>query len=524
MGFSVGGAKDANTFRDNIQNGFLPLASSVTYEGVFYDYFFDTGASAESQPCRELFCPAYSLAATPDPISTTPELFLAVGLTSGLEAGAFARAPLNLVIVLDISGSMGSGFDQYHYGRNPSRPQNKRGGGPLEAKRQELESASKMTVANHAIVDLLAHLGPEDRLGVVLFDDQSYKAKSLRLVRTTNMDAIRKHVLELSPQGGTNMEAGFQAGLELFEESGVDTHDTTRENRIIFLTDAQPNTGATSEAMLLGLAERAANKQRIYTSFVGIGVDFNTNLIEYISKVRGCNYHAVHSNEEFRSRMDEQFEFMVSPLVFDLRLAVQSREYRIAGVFGSPDADRSSGRIMEVNTLFPSKTEDGETRGGVVLLQLEPVHGDRLVGGEVVLGASYVDREGREHRSERTVKIEAPGDGATAVFANSGVRKAVLLTRYVSLLQHWIEAQAAPAGPDAVLGGPRRLLPGPEVRPNAPGWERTSTPLFGNSAAVRAFVPLLEQFRAHFVSEAEALGDPELGKEAAILARLAQRG
>eukprot|EP01084_Bolivina_argentea_P036793 68029_1 len=59
IGFSVGGAKDINNFRDNIENNFVPLRSSITYEGIFYDYYFDTGSIANytKQECTQLFCP-----------------------------------------------------------------------------------------------------------------------------------------------------------------------------------------------------------------------------------------------------------------------------------------------------------------------------------------------------------------------------------------------------------------------------------------------------------------------------------
>merc|ERR1719410_1841863 len=43
IGFSVGGAKDVNTFRDNIlKNSRIPQLESISFEGVYYDYFFDT--------------------------------------------------------------------------------------------------------------------------------------------------------------------------------------------------------------------------------------------------------------------------------------------------------------------------------------------------------------------------------------------------------------------------------------------------------------------------------------------------
>ena len=46
-------------------------------------------------------------------------------------------------------------------------------------------------------------------------------------------------------------------------------------------------------------------------TFIGIGLDFNTELIEAISKVKGSNYYAVHSADDFMTRMDDEFEYMV---------------------------------------------------------------------------------------------------------------------------------------------------------------------------------------------------------------------
>ena len=70
IGFSAGGAKDVNSFRENIKQDYLPLPSDVTYEGLFYDYYFDTGAAKE---CRKLFCPSYSYAVSKDPFSSEPQ-------------------------------------------------------------------------------------------------------------------------------------------------------------------------------------------------------------------------------------------------------------------------------------------------------------------------------------------------------------------------------------------------------------------------------------------------------------------
>ena len=65
VGFSAGGAKDINSFRDNIENGYLPMPADLQYEGLFYDYYFDTG---QTQDCDDLFCPSYSTAVSEDPL------------------------------------------------------------------------------------------------------------------------------------------------------------------------------------------------------------------------------------------------------------------------------------------------------------------------------------------------------------------------------------------------------------------------------------------------------------------------
>ncbi|MBW1871159.1 MAG: VWA domain-containing protein, partial [Deltaproteobacteria bacterium] len=307
IGLSAGGAKDVGNFRENIKNDFLPLPTDLTYEGLFYDYRFDTGKEEE---CKKLFCPSYTFALSKDPLSKKQEHFLSVGLNSGIEEKDFGRKKLNLVVVLDISGSMSSMFNQYYYDQFGQR---------REMAKEDMTDDSKMVVANRSIVAMLDHLKPDDKLGVVLFDDRSYLAKPLTLVGKTDMGKIKEHVLALRQQGGTNMEAGMREGTKLMEV----VKDTDRN---------------VSETGLMGMARTNADNG-IFTTFIGIGVDFNTTLIEAITKIRGANYYSVHSDSQFKKRLDEEFEFMVTPLVFDLTLALDAKGYKILKVYGSPEAD-----------------------------------------------------------------------------------------------------------------------------------------------------------------------------------------
>jgi Ca-activated chloride channel homolog len=497
IGLSAGGAKDVGNFRENIKNDFLPLPTDITYEGLFYDYKFDTGKEEE---CKKLFCPSYTFALSKDPISKKQEHFLSVGLNSGIEEKDFGRKKLNLVVVLDISGSMSSRFNEYYYDRFGQR---------RELAKEEMTNDSKMEVANKSIVAMLDHLKPDDRLGIVLFDDMSYLAKPLSLVGRTDMDMIRKHVLALRQQGGTNMEAGMREGTRLMD-AVEDADRNVYENRIIFLTDAMPNTGDTSETGLMGMA-RANADNGIFTTFIGIGVDFNTGLIEAITKIRGANYYSVHSDSQFIKRLDEEFEFMVTPLVFDLTLALDAKGYKILKVYGSPEADEATGEIMKVNTLFPSKVEEEETRGGVILLKLQKVADD----AQLALRTSYADRTGKQDGDRAEIEFPAKDKD---FYQNTGVRKAVLLSRYADLMINWMmDARRVPFDKKAMptLTRASGIVP-PDHKIKK--WERKSLPL----QVSMHYKELFRLFKAHMTAEMGELGDESLKKEIAILTMLAQ--
>jgi len=483
IGLSAGGAADIATFRRNVEEGYLPIPESLPYEGLFYNYYFDTGGDGS---CASTFCPTYAPAVSTDPLGGETERYLTVGLDSGIAADEFDRKRLNLVVVLDISGSMSSSFDDYYYDRFGNRREV-----------EETTERPKMDVAKDALVALTEQLRPGDRLGVVLYNDDSAVAKPMRQVNATDMDAIRDHIREdIRAAGGTNLDAGLEDATELLSEYS-DADPSEFENRMIVLTDAMPNLGDTSSG---GLREKleANAADDIHATFVGVGVDFNAELVDELTAVRGANYYGVHSAEEFEERMGEQFQYMVTPLVFDLHLELDAEGYDIRTVYGSTAAEEATGEIMSVNTLFASPSEGGRSRGGVVLVQVER----QSQAASMTLRASWEERDGTSH--EATSTIEFPSGGPEQ-FANSGVRKAVLLSRYADLLKNWMVAERDREAVTVEAGE------GIEVPPEAHlgRWEQTSEPL-----TVSAPYPeRIRSFREHFASEIEAIGDDELEQE-----------
>lgn len=97
-----------NSFRTQINTGYLPSENSIDHAGCFGKYQFETGQEKE-----RLFSTIYSSAYSPDPISGEMEHYICVGMNSCKDGEGFyqhgGRPPLALALTVDISGSMSSG-------------------------------------------------------------------------------------------------------------------------------------------------------------------------------------------------------------------------------------------------------------------------------------------------------------------------------------------------------------------------------------------------------------------------------
>lgn len=501
IGLSVGGSKNINNFRENIENGYFPISTDITYNGLFYDHYFDTGKG--NIQSNELFSPSYSTAISKDPISGELEYYMTVGLNSNIKESDFERKKLNLVVVLDISGSMSSGLNSYYYDGE---------------KNEDEEYKTKMQIANESVNLLMDELNEDDRLGIVLFDEESYLAKPINLVGKTDIKKIKEHVLEISPQGGTNFDAGYTTGTELFTEQML--NDSEYENRIIVITDAMPNMGETSRDNLARDIKENANNG-IYTSFIGVGVDFNTQVIECLSNVKGANYYSVHSSEEFKKIMSEDFDYMVTPLVFDLELNFESDVFSIEKVYGTDAVDSSKGNIMKVNTLFPSSSNSrGEAKGGVILLKLKcnltcgTQFEEEIENAKMSLSVSYKDRNGVEHSNLQNVKFEeAEKEG----YDNTGIRKAIVLTRYANLMKNWILFERSEEDNRFLINSEIGIedcdYSVDEIYIILSENERASVKL----SVSEEYGELFKKFKVYLENEIEEIGDKELEHEVEIL-------
>ena len=423
LGFSVGGAKNSTSYRKNIENNYFPLETDITYEGIYYDYYFDTG-KATSTNDGEMFYPSYSKAVSNDPISGEEEYFLSVGLNSNIKETDFKREKLNLVLVLDISGSMSSRLNRYYYDAKSNS--NK------DEDVNEDDEKTKMQLANEALTMTLDTLQEYDNVGIILFDNVAYKAKDMDLMINTDIDGLKEKILTIEARGGTNFDDGYTAatemikGNELFNVEGF-------TNRIIVITDAMPNIGKTTkQGLKKAMYENA--QAGIYTSFVGVGVDFNTKLVKNITDIRGANYYSISETAEFKKILADEFDFMVTPLVYDLDVSLSSDTYEIEAVYGTDSIDSEKANIMHVNTLFPSASDSsGDVKGGLVVLQLKKKSDAKDGNIDVIVSYETIDGDKKENKASVDYNTDEK-----EFYDNNGIRKGIALARYVSTIKDWI--------------------------------------------------------------------------------------
>lgn len=495
LGYEVGGASNIENFRKNIKNGYLPISTDITYNGIYSEYYFDTGSRNVNQ--NDMFYPSYSCAVSTNPFSKEQEYYMSIGLNSNIKESDFNRKNVNLVIVLDISGSMSSSFNSYYYDQSRSDNIDK--------------NKSKMKIAEECVNNLINKLRPEDRLGIVLFDDDAYLGKELSKINETNIDSLKSHILEVEPRGETNFSEGYAKGTSLFSNY---LSDNSYQNRIVVITDAMPNMGDVSENGLSKKINDNADK-KIYTSMIGVGVDFNTKLTEKLSDVKGANYYSVHNAEEFNEILAEKFGYMITPLIYDLDLNFKSEDFKIENVYGSDSVNKSTGNIMHINTLFPSvRNSSGDVKGGIVVLKLKRIK--EAENPDISLNISYKDNEETEHSNSQKVEFKM---NTADYYDNAGIRKAIVLARYTNVMKDWILFERSQKEEFAI--NEKNEVPEPiydeDYIKNVLGiHERQSQKL----TVCESYKNIFKELKTYIQSEKNILNDENLNKEVEIIEKL----
>lgn len=164
-------------------------------------------------------------------------------LTAPPDSGKAKRAPSTLQVVLDRSGSM---------------------------------SGERLSAAKGALDRLIGRLDPRDQLGVVTFDDTVDVA--VPAAPLTDKQAVRQRIAAIGSGTMTNLSAGYLRGIQEAERASNGAGAT-----LLLLSDGHANEGVTDSDALGDIARRA-QRHRVATSTLGVGLDYDETLMTAVAR------------------------------------------------------------------------------------------------------------------------------------------------------------------------------------------------------------------------------------------------
>jgi Ca-activated chloride channel family protein len=230
------------------------------------------------------------------------------------------RRPMNLAVVLDRSGSMGA--------------------------------EGKMDNAKAAVRALINQLRPDDYVSIVVYDDVVEVLR--RSARVRNKAALRRLIDEIYPRGWTNLGGGM---LEGFRQAELNAREDY-VNRVVLLSDGLANRGITSPGRLREIA-RDYRSEAITLTTIGVGWEFNENLMVGLSESGGGNYYFIESPRDLASVFQREFdlitELVASNVVIELELEARIRVTDVIGYEFRAEKDRCA---IQVGDLYGAESRD----------------------------------------------------------------------------------------------------------------------------------------------------------------------
>jgi Mg-chelatase subunit ChlD len=206
-------------------------------------------------------------------------------------AGRQAGRPLNIVLLLDNSGSM--------------------------------ERADRVNIIREALHVLAAQLQPQDTFSIVTF------ARTARLrvdgIPGNQAAAAAEEIAKLTPEGGTNLgealDVAYQTALHHYLANG--------DNRVILLTDGAANLGDVDPDSLKRKVV-AQRQQGISLDCFGIGWEgYNDDLLEVLTRDGDGRYGFVNTPEEASTEFVTQIAGALHVAAQDVKVQVEFNPNRV---------------------------------------------------------------------------------------------------------------------------------------------------------------------------------------------------
>jgi Ca-activated chloride channel family protein len=194
-----------------------------------------------------------------------------------------ARAPVALALAIDRSGSME--------------------GKPIEA-------------VKTAVGHILDQLVDADILSIVTFGE--HVDTLMPASRVLNKDLIKQHVERIRPKGTTNLYSGMMTAAEQLLSAQAPNH----LSRVLLLTDGEANEGIVEYHDIIAAA-RELRLKNMTVSTIGLGIEYNEELMKGIAKNTRGNYYYIDTIDRIPEVFDEEIRDIFGTVATGLTLKLE---------------------------------------------------------------------------------------------------------------------------------------------------------------------------------------------------------
>jgi Ca-activated chloride channel family protein len=308
---------------------------------------------------------------------------------SNNDKSAADRAPLNIALVIDASGSMDGG---------------------------------KLDAAKQAALGLAERLTEQDRLTVVSFASDVQVHLDAVAVTGSNIARIREEVTRLHTRGMTHLSGGWFAGVEC--AARIAEQDPRMTPRVIILSDGHANEGIVDPAELREHAGEL-RLRGVLTTCLGIGDGYDEQLLRGIAENGGGRLHDAELTSEISSVLLGELDDIFGTVVEDAKVSVIAPLGVQIEVLGISNAERRAESFV-----VPIGPVQNEIERAVVFKVICPRAG---AGEELAFEVSVTGRDldngaGLEVRSVLARLLAADGAGNSAQSRDAGLARIVART------------------------------------------------------------------------------------------------
>ncbi len=210
--------------------------------------------------------------------------------------------------------------------------------------------------AAHQLVD---HLSPNDTFGLITYSDEA--TIDVNPMRVGNRRAIHRVIDQVVPGGGTNIGSALDM---------VERHRPRARGRdvglVILLSDGRATVGQTNARMLGDQARALFDQHGVLTTTIGLGNDFDENLMLSIAREGSGSYHFVRRPSDVAAIMTDELDDRIQAVAQGLRVQIKLKNGVIAEhVYGSrllSESEHQAVRATEVAVDQRVARELGITR------------------------------------------------------------------------------------------------------------------------------------------------------------------